>query len=391
LAFGARCRRIWPDAGAPSIAVQADRGEAPLKAKPRRPRIHITAVASSAATHVKRLGGFERMVELARQGAGAGYEVTANEKMITCRQDDLAGGRVDDEARAREVERLLADDNVAALVAIRGGAWFVRILDRIHFDVLARRKTTIHIFGFSEMTTLIDIAGQYPKVVALYDLCPAFLCAGIEESVLRNPEPHLKGMSIAAEQMPGFAAGYALARFPQEFSAFFGDVVSILEGNGSCRVPTGTVLGGTLAAEQKIRITGGCLSVLVALLGTQYAKAIETAGKWLALEDVNESPDPIDRMMAAIKLNGLFERAEGVILGRFFDHGVEVSDAAYHALVRNLPAGRRIPVIRLENLGHVYPIAPLPMHREVTLRCARGGKGPARVTVDIPWSRWGRR
>src|SRR5690606_10335455 len=122
--------------------------------------------------------GVRGMIEMAQRGAGEGYVVTASPKMLLAKEDDYRGGRADDAARAREVQRLLADDDVAAVVTIRGGAWFTRILDRIDFDVLKRRKRTIHLFGFSEMTTLIAIAGQYPQAVGLYDLGPGFLYGG---------------------------------------------------------------------------------------------------------------------------------------------------------------------------------------------------------------------
>lgn len=357
-----------------------------------RPRIHITALASSAARDVDRLGvgGIRGMIDLAQGAIGDRYQVTASAGMILCRQDDMCGGRPDDAERVRELQSILADDAVAALVTIRGGAWFTRILDRVDFDALARRRTTLHIFGFSEMTTLIDIAGLYPKAIALYDLGPAFLYGGLEEAVIREPSRYAHGGAVAPEQLAGFAAGYAAARYPTEFAAFFREVADILDGRGSSRVPSGTLLAGTLAPSQTIRITGGCLSVANALLGTPYAKAIDTRGRWLALEDINEAPDPLDRMMAALKLNGMFDRAEGVILGRFFDHRVDMSDAAFNILRHHLPLRRRLPVVRIENFGHVYPIAPLPMHRRLTLRSKRSGRGPVRVSIEIPWRHLGR-
>lgn len=356
----------------------------------RPPRIHITALGSSAIQEIARLGAgdMKGLVALAQRGAGPAFKVTASDRMIASREDDLKGGRSDDAERIRETERLLADDTIAAIVTIRGGAWFARLLDRIDFDVLRRRRRTLHIFGFSEMTPLIAIAGRYPKVVGLYDLGPAFLYAGRKGHVLRNIHQFARAIDLPDAQREAFAAGYAMAGYPDAFSAFFTEVASIVNGQGCPRVPRGRLLSGSLPASKKITITGGNLSLLCPLPASKHAGAIETRGKWLAIEDLDEDPGPIDRMMSALKLAGLFDRAEGIILGDFHKDDKDLSAAAFEILKHHLPPRRRTPVISIRNFGHIYPIAPLPLHREVTLRCARKGRGRPEVSIDIPWKQW---
>ena len=148
------------------------------------------------------------------------------------------------------------------------------------------------------------------------------------------------------------------------------------------------MLRSVLPPASKITITGGNLSVMLPLIGSRFAPAIDTSGKWLAIEELNESAESIDRMLAALKLNGLFDRAKGVILGDFRDGNADLSGVAHKILKYHLPANRRIPVVALENFGHIHPNAPLPIHRQVTLRCRRIARGKSRVTIDIPWSQW---
>lgn len=359
----------------------------------QRPRIHITAVGGSAARETRRLGvtGVQGMIALAQGGVGERYRVTAQAKMILAAEDETRGGRSDDAARAREIETLLADDDAAAVVFLRGGAWFTRVLDRINFDVLRRRRRTIHLFGFSEMTSLIAIAGRYPKAIGLYDLGPGFLYSGAKRRVRSQVERFARSIDLPPDQHEGFAAGWALARYPGQFADFFEEVADILDGTGSRRVPAGRLLAGALPTSRRITIVGGNLSVIVPLIGSPFAGAVETRGKWLALEEVNESAGAIDRMMAALKLSGRFDRAAGMILGHFQDGDTDLSRAAFEMLKDHLPPRRRIPIIALENFGHTYPVAPLPMHREVVLRCQRRGRGTPRVTIDIPWRQLARR
>ena len=147
-------------------------------------------------------------------------------------------------------------------------------------------------------------------------------------------------------------------------------MADILDGKGSPRVPQGHVLAGRLPARSTITITGGNLSLVLAMVGSKHAAAIDPRGKWLALEDLNEPADTLDRMLAGLKLAGLFERAAGIILGDFHQGDNDLSEAVYHTLRYHLPPRRPVPIIRLTNFGHIYPIAPLPLHRPVTLRLA---------------------
>src|SRR5512137_162051 len=92
--------------------------------------LHVTSVGSSAADEVSRLG-FDSSAQMVQAIAGVvspKYRVTAAAKIIVTPVKEERGGRADDAARAADVQTALADDNVAALVCIRGGAWFVRTL-----------------------------------------------------------------------------------------------------------------------------------------------------------------------------------------------------------------------------------------------------------------------
>ena len=62
---------------------------------------------------------------------------------------------------------------------------------------------------------------------------------------------------------------------------------------------------------------GGCLSILVASLGTPYE--IRTAGTLLFLEDVAAKPFQIDRMLMQLKLAGKFADVQGIVFGEMLD------------------------------------------------------------------------
>jgi muramoyltetrapeptide carboxypeptidase len=74
------------------------------------------------------------------------------------------------------------------------------------------------------------------------------------------------------------------------------------------------------------RLTGGCLSLLTATLGTIYE--IETENTILFLEDVNAKPYQIDRMLMHLKLAGKFNQVRGVVFGEMLDC-VQAPDQGY--------------------------------------------------------------
>jgi muramoyltetrapeptide carboxypeptidase len=62
---------------------------------------------------------------------------------------------------------------------------------------------------------------------------------------------------------------------------------------------------------------GGCLSILVALLGTPYEP--QTEGKLLFVEDLNARPYQIDRMLWQLRQAGKLDGVKGIVFGEMLD------------------------------------------------------------------------
>jgi muramoyltetrapeptide carboxypeptidase len=90
--------------------------------------------------------------------------------------------------------------------------------------------------------------------------------------------------------------------------------------NFLCSLLGGDRHGWSQAAQQVIQpgtaegvLVGGCLSIVVSMLGTPHA--IDTRGRLLFLEDVNEKPFRIDRMLTQLRQAGVLDDVAGVIFG----------------------------------------------------------------------------
>lgn len=100
------------------------------------------------------------------------------------------------------------------------------------------------------------------------------------------------------------------------------------------------------------KLYGGCLSLLVASIGTPYE--IQTAGTILFLEDLGEWPYRIDRMLMHLKYAGKLEQVRGIVFGEMVDCAPP-PDSGYtlqQAIARTL-ADLNIPITFGLRSGHV--------------------------------------
>jgi muramoyltetrapeptide carboxypeptidase len=182
----------------------------------------------------------------------------------------LAG---DDAARAAELAAFFADPEVKAIFAARGGYGSGRLLPLLDFDVLARVPKIF--LGFSDETYLLNALVTHGRMIAFH------------------------GPMVAMD---------------------FSHGVSAPARDHLTRLLAGDAPGFTLEADTKLRpgvaqgpLFGGCLSVIVAMIGTPWAPKFE--GGILFLEDTGEKAYRIDRMLTQLRQAGILRRVAGVVFG----------------------------------------------------------------------------
>jgi muramoyltetrapeptide carboxypeptidase len=125
-----------------------------------------------------------------------------------------------------------------------------------------------------------------------------------------------------------------------------------LTGRSEWAVPSDSGMKPLVEGSAEGVLYGGCLSMLVASLGTPYQ--IRTAGTILFLEDVATKPFQIDRMLMQLKLAGKLESARGIIFGEMTDC-VQQKDQGYtlEEVVLRVVGDLGIPVAFGLRSGHV--------------------------------------
>ena len=125
-----------------------------------------------------------------------------------------------------------------------------------------------------------------------------------------------------------------------------------LSGATPWDVPLNADVSGLVDGEAEGVLYGGCLSILVASLGTPYE--IKTAGTILFLEDVAAKPFQIDRMLMQLKLAGKFDDVRGIVFGEMLDC-VQTANQGYtlQEVVGRIVGDLGVPVAFGVRSGHV--------------------------------------
>lgn len=180
-----------------------------------------------------------------------------------------------DDERLQDLQQMLDDAGIDAILMGRGGYGLSRIIDRVDFTKFQKKPKWV--CGFSDIVVLLNhIQAQFNIPVLHSPMCNAYI-----------PE------SLNSHHLESF------------FTAISGgDLSYTIAGNQYNR--TGVANG---------ILTGGNLAILAHLTGS--VSEVNTDGKILFIEDVGEYLYNIDRMMLNLKRSGKLERLAGLILGGF--------------------------------------------------------------------------
>lgn len=192
-------------------------------------------------------------------------------KTIGIEHNQFAG---EDAARSADFQDMLDNPEIKAIWCARGGYGTVRIIDQLDFSVF--RMAPKWIIGYSDITVLHS---------HIHNL-------GIETIHAQMPIDIHKGTEASRNSLKDTIFGTPIS---------YTICAHSLNRIGSC---SGQVVGGNL-------------SMLYSLCGS--SSSIDTSGKILCIEDLDEYLYHIDRMLQNIKRNGYFDELSGLIVGGMTD------------------------------------------------------------------------
>ena len=279
-----------------------------IKPRALRPGDKVGIVAP--ASNVKR-----ELLEAGCDGLRrAGYEPFYFESILE-RDLYFAGSA---ERRARELEDMFMREDIRAIVCARGGYGSNYLLPARGSKTLGLKMSAKHpkIFvGYSDLTTLLTWFADSANFVTFH------------------------GPMVAKDF--AVADGVDVASWQHAVS-----------GAGEWEIGADSGTKPLVEGEAEGTIYGGCLSILVAALGTPYD--IQTAGTILFIEDLAAKPYQIDRMLMQLKLAGKLKGVRGIIFGEMLDcRQAPTQDYTLEEVVLRIVGDLGIPVAFGLRSGHV--------------------------------------
>lgn len=182
-----------------------------------------------------------------------------------------------DETRTKNLQKLLDDETIKAVFCARGGYGSVRIIDQLNFSLFTSKPKWI--VGYSDITVLHNHINKNLNIQTLHATMPINM-------QLHNADE--ESISSLKKLLFGENISYQIASHPFNKKG-----------------------------EVKAKLVGGNLSVIYSLLGSN--SDIDTTGKILFLEDLDEYLYHIDRMMMNLKRNGKLQNLAGIVIGGMSD------------------------------------------------------------------------
>lgn len=233
----------------------------------------------------------------------------------------------DDNIRADDLNNMFRDKDIKGIFIIRGGYGAGRILNMIDYDVIKRNPKILA--GYSDVTALHIAINQKCRMTTFHTpmICTEFY-RDVDDYTLQSFNDMIFKKSFNYN-----------VKNPQETESF----ISLVSGSASGE------------------ITGGNLSIVASLMGTPYE--IDTKNKILFLEDIDEAPYKIDRMLMQLKLGNKFKDASGIVLGSW--NGCESRDSQNSLtlieIFKEIIVPENRPAIMNVTCGHCMPTMSIPM------------------------------
>jgi muramoyltetrapeptide carboxypeptidase len=232
------------------------------------------------------------------------------------------------EVRARDLESAFADPEVDAIVPLAGGHAGAQILPHLDYELIAANPKPF--VAFSELTVLHCALGERAGLVTFYGHMVSALTVVSD----RTQHEWLRALTST-------------------------DPLGVIDPEGP---PARTLVRGVAEGM----LVGGTLSLVASLLGTPWE--LDTRGRILLLEDVDEEPPRIDRYLTQLLNAGKLQDAAGIWLGDYLRCRPREQwplfagrNLSVEELFEELITPLGIPAIHGLPIGHAKDVVTVPL------------------------------
>lgn len=243
-----------------------------------------------------------------------------------------------DDKRLEDLHSMFSDKTVKAIMCLRGGYGAFRLLDKINYKMIQKNPKIF--VGYSEITAL------------------------------QNAIFSKTGLITFAGPMPAVDFVNNISPFTEEW---FWKVVTSNKKIGKVKYPENSKMPFINKGTADARIIGGNLAVFSSMLGTDFFPDLKD--KILLLEDIDEKPYKIDRMLNQLRLAKVFKGLKGVILGRFvecYEQDPNKKTLSLGEVIEHYFKVLKIPTIYTFPHGHIKDFITIPIGLKIGLNATKG-------------------
>ena len=227
--------------------------------------------------------------------------------------EDTLGYGTSPEKRAADINWAFKDDEVKAIMCVKGGEDSNTTLDYIDYEMIKKHPKII--CGFSDNTSILNAIHEKTGLVTYHG--PTF------------------------KSLTSWETGYAYKQFIKTFAE---NTESLIMGEPEDEYTT--IQAGQATGE----LVGGNLSLFTKLVCGKYA--VNLQGKILFLEELGfeAAPEMVNSNIYYLKQNGVFDRIAGLWIGNY-EHPSKIS---LEKIIMNAIGDEyKFPIIKSDNFGHI--------------------------------------
>jgi len=242
-----------------------------------------------------------------------------------------------DSERLEDIHSMFKNKNVKAVYCVRGGFGSTRLLDKIDYKII-RNNPKIFV-GYSDINAL---------QMAFFTKCGLITFAG-----------------------PMVAVDFAdeISHFTEET---FWRIITSNKKIGRIQNPNKEKFYVLNKGRAQGRIIGGNLSIINSLIGTEYLPKMKDS--ILLLEEINEAPYRIDRMLKQLRILKILKSIRGIILGDFvkcLEYDPDKKTFSLNDVITDYFEGLKIPVIYNFRLVHLKEKITIPFGIRAVLNASK--------------------
>jgi len=293
---------------------------------------------SSAATHwaPKRFARAKKFLQ------EKGFELVAGN--LTGQNDFYRSGSIQE--RAAELNELIRNPSVRCIMSVIGGANSNSILPYIDYKALEKDPKIM--IGYSDMTAILLAIYSQVNLVTFYG--PALVASFGEMG------------QLVAKTFQYFSDILINPKVPMKVSnpAFWTDEKIDWETQSRTKEVQKNELITLQSGKATGRLIVGNLNTILGIYGSPYMPAIRE-GDLLVIEDAMKNPAIIERSFAHLKINGIFDKIGGLILGKHEKFDDLKTGRKPYEIMQEVMGEKNIPILAEYDSCHTHPMITLPI------------------------------